>query len=257
MRPFRSTIGPITHSRTIEQWKAILQLDPDDDEAEQKARMDVEARAEDNITRALGKQRRELLPRGASDDVVAAAASRVDETSGPVRDALRAALVESADLGVAVAVEQFDSIGFAFDWTLANEAARDWADRHAGELISGVNATTKRNVQRSVAAWVDNGEPLSALVSELETTFGRKRAQLIASTEVTQAYAEANRLSYLESGVVDTVEWRTANDERVCPICGPLHGKTDDAERPDFDGVGIPPAHPRCRCWIVPVVPDG
>jgi hypothetical protein len=42
--------------------------------------------------------------------------------------------------------------------------------------------------------------------------------------------------------VVWTV-WRTAADERVCPVCGPLDGM----EWPSDVGPQ-PPAHPNCRC---------
>jgi SPP1 gp7 family putative phage head morphogenesis protein len=46
------------------------------------------------------------------------------------------------------------------------------------------------------------------------------------------------------------VEWRTAEDDRVCAICGPRNG-----ERYALDDAPMqPPAHPSCRCWIVPVV---
>lgn len=42
--------------------------------------------------------------------------------------------------------------------------------------------------------------------------------------------------------VVWTV-WRTAADERVCPVCGPLDGGEWPA-----DAGPQPPAHPNCRC---------
>ena len=62
-----------------------------------------------------------------------------------------------------------------FDWTLANTAARDWANRYVGELIGGIQETTRAQVRQAVAAWVDNGQPLEALIRELEPTFGRPR----------------------------------------------------------------------------------
>lgn len=38
--------------------------------------------------------------------------------------------------------------------------------------------------------------------------------------------------------------WRTAEDERVCPECGPLDGL---AWRPEGEGP-VPPLHDKCRC---------
>jgi SPP1 gp7 family putative phage head morphogenesis protein len=239
---------------SVAAWKAVLQLDEDDDEAERRAREAIERAAADNIAEALERQRRALVPSNSPPTSVTDVTRRVDETSGTVRDALRRMLVQSADLGVSVAVAQFDNIGFGFDWTLANTAAREWANRYTGELITMINDTTRRQVQQAVAQWIDNGDPLPALVRELAPTFGRQRAELIAATEVTRAYAEANRQAYIETGVVDSIEWRTAVDERVCPICGPLNGTQTDARNPNFGGRGIPPAHPRCRCWSVPVI---
>jgi len=231
----------------------ILQLDPDDDEAEQVARMEVERRATNDVRRALSEQAEDLMPDSASD--VAAMAGRVDETSETVSDALRRALVASSDLGVQIAVRQMENVGLSFDWTLANIAARDWANQYTGELVTGINNTTRRTIQQSVAAWIDNGDPLDALVKELEPLFGRERAEMISSTEVTKAFARANQVAYRESGVVDRLEWRVAADERVCPLCAPLEGQRTSIDG-NFDGVGLPPRHPRCRCWITPVIDD-
>jgi SPP1 gp7 family putative phage head morphogenesis protein len=162
-------------------------------------------------------------------------------------------LQRSADLGVNVAIDQFDRIGFGFDWTLANQRAAEWASQYTGQLIADIDRTTQGRLRTAVSEWISNGDPLSKLRGELAPIFGDKRADLIASTEVTRAYSEANRIAYRESGVVDQIEWRTAADELVCPICGPLGGKRDTLDG-DFGGAGMPPAHPRCRCWIVPVV---
>ena len=44
-----------------------------------------------------------------------------------------------------------------------------------------------------------------------------------------------------ETGIELVPIWLTANDEMVCPVCGPRHKK------PIKDGI-YPPLHPRCRC---------
>ena len=244
MRPFNFRAGRITR----DAYKAmVLQLDPSDDEAERAIRMAAEKQSEKEIATALRKQMGELIPVSATDAEVATAAWSVTQTSGGVRDALRRALARGADLGVNVAIDQFETIGFGFDWTLANQQAADWASQGAGRLIREIDQTTQLRVQTAVSEWTQSGEPLSALRKELTPLFGKERAELIASTETTAAYAEGNRIAYQASGLVGKVEWRTAMDERVCPICGPLDGKRETLDG-DFDGVGFPPAHPRCRC---------
>ena len=39
----------------------------------------------------------------------------------------------------------------------------------------------------------------------------------------------------------------TIEDERVCPICAPLHGKIFSP----MDAIGILPLHPNCRCYFI------
>lgn len=245
-----------------------LQANPDDDEHEHQEMAKVERKVTKPLTDELEAQKvavfegnegvMDASPEYVDMGKLLAAPSRIDAVSGRAggaRDALRAALIEAADLGVKATVAQFGSVGFGFNWLMANEKARQWAETHSMQLVTDIDETTKRHVRQQIAQWIDNGEPLSALSKELEVIFGKQRATLIASTEVTRAYAQANKIAYHASGVVEQVEWRTARDERVCPVCGPLHTKHApiDTGFEQIDG-GFPPAHPHCRCWIVPVV---
>lgn len=142
-----------------------------------------------------------------------------------------------------------DAVGVGVDWTLVNERVATWAGTSSAELVSGITATTERFTQQAIAEWVASGQPLDTLIDVLEPSFGARRAEMIASTEVTRAFAAGNQAAWQESGAVAGMVWQTAADERVCPICGPLQG-TDLA----LDSDDIPPAHPRCRCWVQPRV---
>jgi SPP1 gp7 family putative phage head morphogenesis protein len=166
-----------------------------------------------------------------------------------VKDALQRALIDGVDLGVSVAVDQLGSVGF--DYTLAHAEARQAATQYSYELIRGIEESTQRVMRESVSRWVENGEPLERLVKDLEPTFGRQRARVIAQTETTRAYQMGAQESYRQSGVVEEVEWQTAADELVCPTCGPKQG-----QRMPLGSSDVPPAHPNCRCWIAPVVKD-
>ena len=91
----------------------------------------------------------------------------------------------------------------------------------------------------------------------------RERGYTIARTELAWAYnqggyegiKQAQQAGYLGEMVK---VWSTADDERVCPICGALDGKMialdDDWEfytklSASSDVIRkVPPAHPRCRC---------
>lgn len=234
----------------------LLRLDPDDNEKEQAVRMAVEQRAERNIRKAFEDMRETLIPTGSAEDdpnEIAARIQREWRISQKLQDELTRALQDGVDLGVSVAINQFENVGFGFDWTMANELVRDWVTRYSLELIRDIDETSRRRTNQALERWVSNGEPLEALIRDLEPIFGRRRAELIASTEVTRAYAEGQRISYQQSGVVEKIEIQVARDERVCPICGSLHGKRYPLETgvPDL---GFPPFHPRCRCWITAVI---
>ena len=259
--------------------KMILQLDPDDDESEYQLRFTIEVQEIDRLQKALGAQFDKFQEMLNSGDIDTAEMNRIISTLADdtlLYDALQRTLVVAADLGVTVGIRQLDNVGIGFDWTLANADAREWARENAGVLIKDINATTSRSVRNALANWIDNSEDFGELVSEMERIFGYDRAELIASTEATRAYAEGSRLSYYYSGVVETIQWMTANDERVCPICAPLGGLNYGAEsnartsveNPSFThpgGLGpaerhtgknyrLPPSHPRCRCWIAAVI---
>ncbi len=213
-----------------------------------------------------------LFPEGygefADPNLAAAAVHRRFMDDQKLRDAVSRAVQDSADLGVAVAVDTLEGVGFGFDYTLANTAARDWALTYTDDILRQLATTTERGVGQAVARWVDNGEPLSKLVDDLGIFFDKKRAERVAATEVTRAFAEGNRIAYRESGVVGYWEWRTANDEIVCPTCGALNGKRVGLIEGDWRGhlpdelaarsrpITAPPAHVNCRCWAVPVIED-
>ncbi|MBV6425323.1 MAG: hypothetical protein NAOJABEB_03140 [Steroidobacteraceae bacterium] len=223
-----------------------LRLDPDDDEAEQRIRDALDKRSEREIAGALSEWQQSLFDRGASVAEVQAATANLQATP-KVKDALQRTLIDAADLGVNVAIDQMGSIGF--DYALAHAQARQAATAYSYELIRNVEDSTRRVVSEAVARWVENGEPLDRLIDDLEPTFGRRRAQTIAQTETTRAYQMGARASYREAGVVESIEWQTAADELVCPICGPKRG-----QRMPLDSTDVPPAHPNCRCWVLPVV---
>jgi len=111
-------------------------------------------------------------------------------------------------------------------------------------LAKGTKPTTANRLSRSYA-------------SRLRTS----RARTIAQTETTRALWEGQRQYWDQlqaDGVVDAADmrkrWRTHRDERVCPVCRPLHGVTipwdDKWLLPGGAYVMGPPGHPNCRCEV-------
>jgi len=141
------------------------------------------------------------------------------------------------EIGVAVNVD-----ALLADW--AEEATR----RQVEELLYPY---TRDYIARAVAAWRRMpGADRAELIQMIEPVVGAKRAETVAITAATEA-ATAGVRAYrdglrAEHNLEYVMIWETANDERVCPICGALHGKRED----EWGGRSGPPAHPRCRCGV-------
>src|SRR3989304_2908065 len=81
------------------------------------------------------------------------------------------------------------------------------------------------------------------------------RTEMIARTEILRSSNLGAMQIYLENR--DTIkgwQWLLTFDERTCEIC---IGKNAGNKVYTFENRETPPAHPRCRCTIVPVLHDG
>jgi SPP1 gp7 family putative phage head morphogenesis protein len=90
-------------------------------------------------------------------------------------------------------------------------------------------------------------------LNERVDTVGLTRSRLLARTEIINAHAEGT-LDRLDREGFDRVEvdveFSTAGDARVCPICAGLRGNTYTIS----EARGRVPQHPGCRCAFLPVV---
>lgn len=97
---------------------------------------------------------------------------------------------------------------------------------------------------------VASGKKTTDLKNLLQERFGvsYSRADALVRTEVAHIQTQAAQKRYEDYGISKVQIWADA-DERRCDICGDLHEKIYDTT------AAVPiPAHPRCRCCIVPVV---
>ena len=255
---------------TRDGWQAfkalMLQHDPgDDNSAEERMLLEIEARAQRDIAKALRAQFRDLLPPNAEDMDIVELQAYIEQRLGSqaVHDAIDATVRRAVDAGVNLAADQLTTLGVGFDYTMIHTAAREWARQYSAELIQGIDNTTRTAVRESVARWYTNGEPLSALTNDLSSIFDERRARLIAQTETTSAASNGTLRGYEASGVVTEMVFLTASDERVCAWCGSLDGQTvslsgnfSDKLPPELQAklrgraIKVPPIHPGCRCRI-------
>lgn len=165
-------------------------------------------------------------------------------------------LTEMAYSGMVNAARQ---IGIAFDNALYNQRAEAWARDYTDKLLAELGTTTQQIVGNAIAEWIARpGATVGELNAALEPAFGAARANSIAVTETTRAFASGQEEAYRAEGIEEWT-WQTNRDELVCPYCGRVHGKTIKIGSPfGYDRKGKPvtkpPFHPRCRCWVRPKV---
>ena len=84
------------------------------------------------------------------------------------------------------------------------------------------------------------------LVSEFNVSWNN--ADMIVITEISHIQTQATQKRYEDAGIKEVYVWAD-EDERRCDVCGKLH------EKRYLIGEQMPvPAHPRCRCRILPVI---
>ena len=75
-----------------------------------------------------------------------------------------------------------------------------------------------------------------------------RRADTVVRTEIAHIQTQAAQQRYKDYGIEEVEIWAD-EDERRCDVCGKLHRTKYKV------GASIPiPAHPNCRCCIVPVI---
>ncbi len=147
----------------------------------------------------------------------------------------------------------------------AQQAAASYAQRAAAELlqVTGSRAlvsATREGVRAQVVRAIEEGIGPRQLANRLreDFIFSASRADMIARTEMAFANSQASLQSYQSLGH-EGKEWLTAGDDRVDAGKGPTPCLNNEAEgaialgKPFQSGHDAPPAHPRCRCTILPV----
>lgn len=74
------------------------------------------------------------------------------------------------------------------------------------------------------------------------------KANRVIQTEMAHIQTQAAQQRYKDMGVTEMEFWADP-DERTCDVCGKLHKK-----RYNIHDIAPIPAHPNCRCCLVPVV---
>ena len=139
------------------------------------------------------------------------------------------------------------------------------ADSYTDETLSLLKAKLSQGISEGLGI-----SELTNLVSDIYEFNDMVRAQRVAQTETFRIANEATKEAWKQTGVVKTIKWYTATDERVCPTCGAQHNKVisidddfykkgDEVTGTDgskitinYSNIGAPPLHVSCRCYTRP-----
>lgn len=119
--------------------------------------------------------------------------------------------------------------------------------------LQGITATMDSQLNLILAKGMADGSSVVQIAREMVDKIDgltASRALTLARTEIINAHSEGQLDAYDKLGIKELgiqVEWSTAGDDRVCPICAAREGQIMSVD----EARGIIPIHPNCRCaWL-------
>jgi HK97 family phage portal protein len=176
------------------------------------------------------------------------------------RVGIGSALARLRDTG-SVASSQDPAAGIDWStWKPGNQAAADQAAR-LGELLSqadvvlqGVSDTALQQIAGILAEGAAAGDSVDTIARALGDVLGDpSHALMVAHTELARAVSAASLETYRYNGIPGK-GWITY---QPCPICAQNEGVVVPLDAAFPSGDTSPPAHPRCRCSLVPETTTG
>lgn len=198
-------------------------------------------------------------------------------TAGYVRSAYRRAWEDATGRllqeGVAATQQDFENV---FNLPVPRRQLQQIYSR-TYENLQGITDDAADSIRDVFTEGLASGWNPRKMASELNAEINsiqQTRAEVLARTETINSYSVATLDRYERAGVGEVTvsgEWATADDNDVCPICDAVAGTVATTSRLrngtfQFDAPGDapdylagtyplrPPAHPNCRCAILPVV---
>ena len=184
----------------------------------------------------------------------------LDDTAEPFIVSIDRAVRRALDDG---AREIAGQMRIAGSFTLDNPAAVGYADTYAADMVTRINAATRDGINRLVTEAIGDGWSYQQLADSIRETYQgfseprpqqhiRDRAELVATTEVGNAYEAGNAGAVQQlqaAGLVMEKSWLTIGDDRVSEDC---QSNADAGWIPIDDpfpsGAQQPLQHPGCRC---------
>ena len=174
-----------------------------------------------------------------------------------------------------VGIYDFDII---FD--VENPEVQKWLKSYAPKFSKKLEKVNVEKLRAELIEGMNAGEGVRELTSRIYETYsewGFRRARDIAQNQVLRASNRAAIETYRQSGVVEKKIWITYRDGNECDFCAELDGKVvgvsenyfdlgdefnveTEGKRQtmkiDYEDIGSPPIHNRCRCAIGPMIEE-
>jgi len=141
----------------------------------------------------------------------------------------------------------------AFHRPVSVERVKVLASRTYTEM-KGITEAMSQQMSRVLVDGLIAGQSpreVAKALNERVDAIGKARAFTLARTEIIRAHANGALDGLEELGVTEVgvaVEWSTAKDGRVCPMCAAMQGVVFTIE----EARGLIPAHAGCRCSPIP-----
>jgi hypothetical protein len=137
----------------------------------------------------------------------------------------------------------------------------DYINKRSFLGLKNITTATDTALRRIIGEGLLEGvhpREVARRITEAIDTIGRRRAMLLARTEMITAHHSAMMSQYHAAGVLGIrlmAEWLTAGDGRVCPVCQTI-AQRDNGFGPGIYTLtqveGMIPVHPDCRCIALP-----
>ena len=161
----------------------------------------------------------------------------------------------------------------AFD--VENPKVQEWLDSYTPKFSNKLETVSTDKLRSELTEGMKEGEGVPKLTKRVNLTYAnwnKVRSEAIAQNQALRASNRGALESYRQSGVVEKKIWITFHDKRTCYSCADLDGKIISLEdnyfnlgdpdevierdgrkytfKNDYEDIGAPPRHARCRCTI-------
>lgn len=149
-------------------------------------------------------------------------------------------------------------------------AIREAVRANVEKFTQSMLDTDREKLVNLITEGIKEGKSVSKIRREIQDVFvtiKRVQAERITRTEVLKTSNMAAEDAWEQSGIVESKQWLTAEDDRVDPLCAAMNGKTIQLRAKffrkgeefmgtkfNYSSIKEPPLHPSCRCVLLPIL---